>query len=502
MCAEAVRPQSASRGTKLLVAGVAMASAGVIAVNPLVVTPTMPEVRAEAVNLTAFTNPLTVWQETFANTLGSVNRLSIDVTAAQTALFEALLSPSLSAELLDFVVSTVTNPLPLLTALVNFPFEYGPTIGAALAGLGETQLEAILTLPAALIQSATWLAQGQFVEAFSAINVWFLVNFLGDSRQTLLDLFAVPGDFLESIGLYPLARVSDALLTRSVIGNLGRALLTAQVTSTIQAMEILDRTREALTNLDFVTAAGELINLPARVLNAFLNGYVPDFTTDPNFPPQKFPGLFAELGFFDFFFVQIPNAIAGALAPPAAATALASGTGLSSLTDIPGSGQAFALKVNAGTGSAPGDNEGAFAGGTDGSSEEEGSDDGLAEGEDEGTGLGDETEGESEESTEGEGDDLTEEDDDSTAGDDSTEEDDDPTEGEYDGSEDGDDGSEDGGDGSEDGGDDDAGSGLGSGSGSGAGSGSGSGGDGSGGEGSGGSGGDGSGGSGGSGSGA
>ncbi|MCV6980744.1 hypothetical protein H7I53_11000 [Mycolicibacterium pulveris] len=407
-----------------------MASAGVIAVNPLVVAPTMPEARAEAVNLTAFANPLTVWQQTFANTFGSINRLGTDVTAAQTALFQALLSPSLSAELLDFVVSTVTNPQPLLTALVNFPSEHGPTIGAALEGLAETQLQAFLTLPPALIQSASWLAQGQFVEAFSAINVWFLVNFLGDSRQTLLDLFKVPGDFLESIGLYPLARVSDAILTRGVIGNLGRALLTAQVTSTIQAMEILDRTREALTDLDFVTAASELINLPAKFVNAFLNGYVPDFATDPNFPPQKFPGLFAELGFFDFFFVQIPNAIAGALVPPAAATTLAVGTGQSSPTDIPGSGPALALSVDSETSSAPGDDEEGLAGATDGSAEDEDSEQDLTEGEGsgsvegEGEGLGDEL---GDALTEGEGDDPTEIDDDLAEGedDDSTESEDD-----------------------------------------------------------------------------
>lgn len=67
--------------------------------------------------------------------------------------------------------------------------------------------------------------------------------------------------------------------------------------------------------------ASALLNAPAKIANAFINGYVPEFTVDPQWPPQVFPGLLSERGTLDFFLVQIPKAIAAALAPPAPAVA-------------------------------------------------------------------------------------------------------------------------------------------------------------------------------------
>ncbi|MGV0791700.1 hypothetical protein [Mycolicibacterium sp. XJ1819] len=314
------RSTSTSRRTKFMVAGVAMASAGALAVNPVAPTPAMPEVRAAAVELSALANPLTAWQHALNNTLTSLTALSGDISGAQTGLGLALTNPALYNELLEFVTQNATNPLALPTALLNFPSTYGGTITAALTDLLTAQERGLTTLPTALAESLGWLSKAEFVEAFGVLNVWFLVNVLGESRQTLLDAFAIPGDFFESIGAEPIARVFDALLTRGTAGNLGRALLTAQVTSTIQFMEVLDLTRAAIQAGELDTAVSELMDLPAKYVNAFLNGYVPGFPIDyPSSPNQQFPGIFHELGFVNFFLVQIPNAIAGALAPPVTA---------------------------------------------------------------------------------------------------------------------------------------------------------------------------------------
>lgn len=341
---------SPSRRTKLLVAGVAMASAGVLVVNPVMPSPAVSDIREMAVELSALANPLTEWQQTIANTFTSLNRLSTDVAAAQATLAQALSNPAVHAELTDMIIGNLTNPLPLLTALANFPSNFGPTILAGLEDMSAAQQEAFATLPTVLLNSANHLAQGQFLEAFSEINVWFLVNLLSDSRQGALGLFAIPGDFADSIGAAPLARVFDALINRGMVGNLGRALLAAQVTSTIQLAQILDSTRAALQAGDFETALSELINMPAKVTNAFLNGYDPGFETDPQFPPQTFPGLLHQQGFLSYFAVTVPKAIAGALAPAPATTPLAAAptTLLSSPTDVPESNNAVTLTVDTG----------------------------------------------------------------------------------------------------------------------------------------------------------
>ncbi len=314
-----------SRRTKAMVAGVAVASAGVLAVTPLAPpVPAVPDVRAAAVELSAWVNPLATWQTTITNTLDHLNRLSTEVPAAGNALATALANPGLHAELVEFITNSVANPLPLLTALANFPATFGDRLAAGNTDAFEALTAAITSLPGVLLQSAGYLAQGEFLEAFGVLNVWLLVNVLSDSRQSLLDVLAIPGDLADSIGLAPLARVFDAVLNRGVVGNLGRALLTAQVTSTIQLMEILDRTRAALFSGDLVTVASELINAPALLVNALVNGYDPDFTVDyPPSPNQQFPGLLHPLGFVGFFLVAVPNAIATALQPPAPVAPLA-----------------------------------------------------------------------------------------------------------------------------------------------------------------------------------
>ncbi|MEO3757048.1 hypothetical protein ABGB19_01995 [Mycobacterium sp. B14F4] len=389
-----------------------MASASVLAVSPVMPTPAVPDVREAAIELSALANPLTEWQQTIANTFTSLNRLSTEIPAASSALLQALGNPGLHAELVNSIVANVTNPLPLLSALANFQATYGDRIAAGNADTAAALQEAFATLPAVLVESARFLAQGEFLEAFSALNTWFLVNLLSDSRQSLLGVLAIPGDFADSVGLPTLARVFDSLLNRAVAGNLGRALLTAHVTSTIQTMEILDRTRAALQSGDPVTAAGELINLPASYLYAFLNGYVPDFV--PDLPNQTFPGLLHSLGFVNFFFVQIPNAIAGALAAPAApaAAAFAAGPDSPSPTDVPGSGETFALTVETGqgastlgeTGESPlgttttvaegnsGESHGGVSGDDDtGEDDETAGDDGTTGGDEETTGDDDDT---------------------------------------------------------------------------------------------------------------
>ncbi|WP_370333389.1 hypothetical protein [Mycolicibacterium hippocampi] len=334
---EAGRSPWASHRNKFAMAGVAVVTASALAITPVTATPTAAALldnRPAAVELTTFEDPFALWGTTIANTLTTAGGLGHNIVAQTTALGQSLGNPALHSEILDVVISSVTNPLAILTETLQFPFTYGGRIGAGLQSASAASWEALSKLPEVLITAATYLFQGQFLAAYGQFNNWFLVDILSENRAGLLDALRVPGDFLESIGLDPLARIlgtswmdegtagpgyGAGLLSRGVIGNLGRALFAPGVTAIFQTVEILDRAREALFSGDFVTLASEIVNAPAKIANAFLNGYVPAFVDDPDspFPPdgpgRNFPGLFSPTGTLDFFFVQIPREIARAL---------------------------------------------------------------------------------------------------------------------------------------------------------------------------------------------
>lgn len=86
------------------------------------------------------------------------------------------------------------------------------------------------------------------------------------------------------------------LLSRTVVGNLGRALLAPAVTALFQTLEIVDDAAKALQANDYETAISSLINAPAKITNAFFNGFRPKFLDDGSVPPgpgQNFPGFFS-----------------------------------------------------------------------------------------------------------------------------------------------------------------------------------------------------------------
>ncbi|MGP4055777.1 hypothetical protein ACTWP6_13295 [Mycobacterium sp. 4D054] len=318
-------------------ASVAVAGAGVLAVAPTLDTAAStvrPHAHVTAHELSAFENPLALWGTTISNSLTTAGGLGHNIVAQTTALGQALGNPALHAEIIEVLFSSVTNPLPFLTETLKFPFTYGARIGAGLEAASAASWGALAKLPEAIVTAAGLLLQGQFLAAYGQINHWFLVDALSEGRAGLLDALRVPGDFLESIGLHPLARIlgtswmdegtagpgyGPGLLSRGVIGNLGRALFAPPITAIFQTVEILDRAREALFSGDLVTLVSEVVNAPAKILNAFLNGYVPAFVDDPDspFPPdgpgRNFPGLFSPTGTLDFLFVQLPREIARAL---------------------------------------------------------------------------------------------------------------------------------------------------------------------------------------------
>lgn len=324
--------------TKMMVASVAMASAGALVVTP--VTPALPElIEQRAVELAAFTNPLVTLQQTIANTfnnLGALTTASAGVTGNAAA---ALTNPAVYAQIANFIAANATNPGPLLAQLANFNTNFGSIIGNASAGSNAALQESLALLPATLTNAFNFLRTGQFVEAFSELNIYFLVRLIERPGNPLVPIFSIPGDIAAALpGGQIVANVLDSLLTRGVFSGLTRALFVAPITATLQVAEILDAVRASVVVGDFGTALSELINMPIKVANAFVNGYVPNFPTR-----SLFQGLLSPNGPLDYFLNDLPNAIFTALnasvappvAPPVAPTVTTAALTTTSPTDIP-----------------------------------------------------------------------------------------------------------------------------------------------------------------------
>jgi hypothetical protein len=322
----------------MMVASVAMASAGALVVTP--VTPALPElIEQRAVELAAFTNPLVTLQQTIANTfnnLGALTTASAGVTGNAAA---ALTNPAVYAQIANFIAANATNPGPLLAQLANFNTNFGSIIGNASAGSNAALQQSLELLPATLTNTFNFLRSGQFVEAFSELNIYFLVRLIERPGNPLVPIFSIPGDIAAALpGGQIVANVLDSLLTRGVFSGLTRALFVAPITATLQVAEILDAVRASVVVGDFGTALSELINMPIKVANAFVNGYVPNFPTR-----SLFQGLLSPNGPLDYFLNDLPNAIFTALnasvappvAPPVAPTVTTAALTTTSPTDIP-----------------------------------------------------------------------------------------------------------------------------------------------------------------------
>lgn len=315
------RSSSPSRSAKFVVAGIAAATAGVLAINPVTPTPAplAAEIQQRAVELNAVVNPLVTLQETLTKTLTNLNLLGTGIPAASTSLLQGLGNPAIYAEFAELITANATNPQALLSVLQSFPIGRITDALASSTAILNTNLQ---NFPTILQNTLGYLQTGQFVEAFSEVNIYLLVQLLERPGGPLFPIFSIPGDTLAAIpGGGVLANLADAVFTRGIATGLTRALLVAPITATLFVAETLDHVQASFKAGDVEGALSELLSAPLGFVDAFLNGYVPDF---PSRSP--FAGLLSPNGFFDYFLVDVPNAIATALnaapqAPPVVTTA-------------------------------------------------------------------------------------------------------------------------------------------------------------------------------------
>ncbi|TQR84609.1 hypothetical protein D8S82_21305 [Mycobacterium hodleri] len=284
-----------------LTAGVAVVGASALIAAPLAVPPTeihLPAIHASSaeVQLAALANPIAEWvtvvQTTFANVAGLGQQFQSD-------------------------------PAPILAQILKNQLADAATVSTALNEAARGFMTQAATLPAATRLAAQQLAAGQFSMAVTtlfqagiglilapAISLIGATSVVTDTAQRFANVVAALPNVLLPIGLGLLSPVGSAVYA---FGDAGQA--------------VVDAARKG----DVAGALNALVNIPAIVTNAFLNGYAPQFT----------PGIFSSLAngglIANLLNARdvIAQALSSALPPAASAASLPSSAKLISLSAAP-----------------------------------------------------------------------------------------------------------------------------------------------------------------------
>ncbi|MGN7782608.1 hypothetical protein ACTJJE_24275 [Mycolicibacterium sp. 22603] len=302
-----------------------------------------------AVELVAFENPFAVLGATFSKAFENLNNRGTDISATLLPNLSAILgNEELQRELsvLLFRPETVAQQLQDRLAEHQATLQTGWEQSQA-GWAAHNEL-----LPGVLERANSELAAGNFTEAFAHINDWFIFG-LGAAGWPLYPSFAVPGQVANDVGAPAIAAILDALLVGdTTLAGYPHAIMVPFVSAIFRFTDSLDEIRAAAQAGDVVTAISHTVNLPIKVLGAFLNGYSPSIAEDWN----VFPGLLTPGGPIDSFLVQYPSLIANALKALTGQPAVESGAetlSKVSSTALASEGDTVTLSVENGSGATP-----------------------------------------------------------------------------------------------------------------------------------------------------
>ncbi|WP_238396778.1 hypothetical protein [Mycolicibacterium sp. CBMA 234] len=281
--------------------GVALIGASAIALSPIVVAPQQVHlpaipVSSIATTLTAQVDPISAWVQVLTASFSNISALGQQVWA---------------------------DPAPILKQILTNQLGYANTTVSALSSAGSSFVTALQGLPPAFQQAAQQMAAGHIDgavdTAFTAVLQLVVQPGFALLGSGMLD---IPGKIAQNIanvvkqGPFALAMVGFSVL--GTLNGVQRAFGDA-------AQAVYDGVRAG--NLGATVNA--IINAPAVVTNAFLNGYAPLLAPGILTPGGPgVPGVFAMV-------IQLRDAIAQALGAPvpaaAAAAAAARDTGPSAV---------------------------------------------------------------------------------------------------------------------------------------------------------------------------
>ena len=275
-----------------LTAGVALAGASVIAVSPVVATPLSPpgvnthpafSVSTADLQLATTVNPIAAWAEVVSAAYGNV-----------AALGEEVLS----------------DPAPILRQFILNQLSNGEAVVSAATGAIGGFLEYIspdnaFGLGAQLRTAAEQLSSGNIAGAIeTATQALFLAPVISVAFPVLSSgLLEIPGTIAQNFANVVKTVTDPNTVLPIALGALGTVLAPVNAFG-----DSLQETFDALGDGDLGAALNAIINIPAAVVGAVLNGYT-------NLAGSVFPGLFSEDGLVHALVVTLPRAIAAAIAP-------------------------------------------------------------------------------------------------------------------------------------------------------------------------------------------
>ncbi|GAB3218242.1 hypothetical protein [Mycolicibacterium hippocampi] len=275
-----------------LTSGVALAGASVIAVSPVVAAPLGPPgVNAQSavtvstadLQLATTANPITAWAEVVTSAYSNVATLGEEV---------------------------LSDPAPILRQFILNQLGNGEAVVSAGAGAINGFIEYIspdnaFGLGAQLQTAAEELASGNIAGAIeTATQALFLSPVLNVAFPVLdSGVLEIPGTMAQNFANVVQTVTDPATVLPIALGALGTVL------GPVNAFgDSLQETFDSLGDGDVGAALNAIINIPAALTGAVLNGYT-------NLAGTEFPGLFSEDGLVHALVVTLPRAIAEAIAP-------------------------------------------------------------------------------------------------------------------------------------------------------------------------------------------
>ena len=278
-----------------MTSGVALIGASAIALSPIVVAPQQVHlpaipVSSLATTLTASVNPISEWAKVLTTTFNNVSALGQQVWA---------------------------DPAPILKQIIINQLGYANTVATDLGAAGNSFVTAVKALPPAFQQAAQDLAAGHIS---GGLNTAFqaMLNLVISPGFALLQgqMLNIPGQVMQHITdvvkLGPAILVSAGFSMLGMVNGVQRA-----VGDTAQAVY------DGVHTGNFGAALNAIVNAPAVLANAFLNGYSPE------------AGLWGVLtpgsGLLPVLVVSVRQAIAQALGAPVPSAAKVADAGPSAI---------------------------------------------------------------------------------------------------------------------------------------------------------------------------
>lgn len=258
-------------------AGMAMATAGVIAISPLSIPP--PDLHLPApttvastrtVDLTAFVNPIAAWGDVLTTTITDIGNLGQMYAA---------------------------DPFPIVRQIVANQVGYAKQIISIGEQMGNGLVRWANQVPAQLQTALQQLASGQFaagVDGLYAIPLTALVSVMFPLLQ-----FDVPKKIAQNVT--NVIGSLSSVVAQVALGGLG-VLYAGEQAFANTGQEFLDAVKAG----DAATAFSAVINFPATMANALLNGYGVSKGTS---------GIFGSYGFVASV-IRALKVVADAIKPP------------------------------------------------------------------------------------------------------------------------------------------------------------------------------------------